>query len=126
MTDRDFEIIARKRFLDEKDKIAQRLRDLAVAVDQVSAERAGVPRDPSSIIGEVTHTLVWGFANLRLDMLSSWATDVYAAQEDKREGELCGYTVEDPTVVCVLAEGHALPLDDNLMCHVNGAGVMFA
>lgn len=83
MSDFDFAQAQYQRFLNEKAKIAQRLRDLADAVDRVPVStitmpgRVEVPREPVGIIGEVTHTVLWGVANLKLDNLSVWAEGVY-------------------------------------------------
>ena len=79
MAEFDFTQAQRQRLTDEKDKIAQRLRDLADAVDRVRTHEPGgaTMREPVTIVGDVTHTVLWGVANLRLDMLASWAQSVY-------------------------------------------------
>lgn len=82
MNEFDYQAAAEKRFAAEKDKIAQRLRDLAGQVEQIATHTPDGAKlqDPSAVVSQVTHTVMWGTANLRLDLLSSWARDVYEAE----------------------------------------------
>lgn len=89
MNDFSYKADAQQRFVDEKDKIAQRLRDLAGHVDGIATHTPDGTklRNPSATVSEITHTVLWGVANLRLDRLSSWADDVYKAEQYDRESK---------------------------------------
>ena len=82
MSNFDFTEAQRQRFVDEKAKIAQRLRDLAGSVEQIATHTPDGTklREPSEVVGQVTHVVLWGVANLKLDLLASWATSVYEAE----------------------------------------------
>lgn len=78
------ELAARQRYEAEIQKIAERLRQLGTEVGSVRMTRAdGRPRSVNSITGEITTAVLHGVANLRLDMLSSWAQDIEEARDVK-------------------------------------------
>ena len=74
----------RQRFVNEKAKIAQRLRDLADSVEQIAtySPDGSKLREPTAVVSEVTHTVLWGVANLRLDLLADWATGQHVGRWD--------------------------------------------
>lgn len=125
MANFDFANAQRKRFIAEKGKIAERLRALADEVDRIAVYAPdGGMREPSEIVGQVTHTVLWGVANARLDMMASWATGVYELERYDRRDPECGYEIAD--MRCVLDVGHSAPIsDDGLLIHVAADGTRF-
>lgn len=83
--DEQFRVLAEQRFDGERVKIADRLRKLADQIDAIpSADSKGKRREPLAIIGEVSHTITWGIANLRTELLTVWAQDIQEAERQAK------------------------------------------
>lgn len=57
--------------------VALRLRDAADAVDRVNfKDPKGNDRDPATFIGEIWHEVNWAVANLPIQTMLMWATQL--------------------------------------------------
>lgn len=131
----DFAEAQYERFRNERNKIADRLRSLADEVERVPLlNHRGERRQPVAVVGNVTHVVLWGVANLKLDLMASWAESVYETEADAvahpeqhlpEFRTLCNYSITDPDRSCVLTKGHTLP-DNGGVVHMDGDGVEFA
>ena len=127
MAERDLEESHYQRFLNARTTIVERLRKLADDIESLPEnDHRGRRREPAALIGQVTHLLLWGVANLGLDRMASWADSVYEIRAyDAKEHGQCGYSIDDPYTQCVLSKGHTFPIDDGMTVHVNSAGGQF-
>lgn len=72
---------AQQRFDTEIRKIADRLHSLASDVQSVSATRHnGGRREPLAVANEVLSGILSGVANLRVELLLTWAQDIHEAE----------------------------------------------
>lgn len=129
-----------ERFRNEHNKIADRLRSLADEVERVPLlNHRGERRQPVAVVGNITHVVLWGVANLKLDLMASWAESVYEVEADavahpEQNSEqllpefrsLCNHSIHGGTTTCVLTRGHTLPKDDGLLVHVDSDGMIFS
>lgn len=82
MNDFDYEAAQWKRLEDQKDKIAAKLREMADDVDRVAVlDLKADRRDPTRVVTDVTHVVLWGVANLHLDTFTSQAGEIYEARQ---------------------------------------------
>lgn len=74
----DFVEAQRTRFRNEVLQTADRLRAMADEIERIRFEdHRGRERQPVTIVGEVTHIVLWGVANLKLETIIGQAESLY-------------------------------------------------
>lgn len=74
----DYVDAQRARFHNEVLRTADRLRAMADEIERIRFEdHRGHERQPVAIVGEVTHIVLWGVANLKLETIAGQAESLY-------------------------------------------------
>lgn len=87
----------------------------------------GTYRTAESVISQAALVMNTSAGADLIHRLATWAESINDVLQFPAGGDTrCGHTIEDPTTVCVLGQGHTLPTEDGLIVHVSADGVKFS